>query len=133
MSSTDSTALAALGVREMAARVRAGEVTATAVVEACLAAVHRLEPALAAWAHLDAEGARAAARALDAAPRTGAGGALRGVPVGVKDIFHVQGMPTTAGSRPFAHSRPSRDATSVARLRAAGAVSLGKTHTTEFA
>jgi aspartyl-tRNA(Asn)/glutamyl-tRNA(Gln) amidotransferase subunit A len=133
MSSTDSGALAALGVREMAARVRAGEVTATALVEACLAAVHRHEPAQAAWAHLDAEGARAAAHALDTAPRTGAGGALRGVPVGVKDIFHVQGMPTTAGSRPFAHSRPSRDATSVARLRTAGAVILGKTHTTEFA
>jgi aspartyl-tRNA(Asn)/glutamyl-tRNA(Gln) amidotransferase subunit A len=130
MSSTDITALAALGVRDAAARVHAGEVTAVALVEACLAKIRTLDPTLHAWAHVDAEGARAAARALDAG---GARGALRGVPIGVKDIFHVQGMPTTAGSRPFAHSRPSTDAISVARLRAAGAVILGKTHTTEFA
>jgi aspartyl-tRNA(Asn)/glutamyl-tRNA(Gln) amidotransferase subunit A len=133
MSSTDSTALAALGVREAAARLRAGELTATALVEACLDAIRRLEPTLAAWAHLDAAGARAAARALDAEPDRAPRGALRGEPVGIKDIFHVAGMPTTAGSRPFAHSRPSTDATSVARLRAAGAVIVGKTHTTEFA
>jgi aspartyl-tRNA(Asn)/glutamyl-tRNA(Gln) amidotransferase subunit A len=133
MSSIDGRALAALGVREAAARLRAGEITATALVEACLAKVRALEPTLTAWAHLDADGARAAARAIDAAPGTEGRGALRGVPVGIKDIFHVQGMPTTAGSRPFAHSRPPKDATSVARLRAAGAVILGKTHTTEFA
>jgi Asp-tRNA(Asn)/Glu-tRNA(Gln) amidotransferase A subunit family amidase len=132
MSSTEKAPLSGLGVRETAVRVRAGQVTAGAVVEAALAAVQRLEPTLAAWAHLDAEGARAAARALDAA-RPATGGALRGVPVGIKDIFHVAGMPTTAGSRPFAHSRPAVDATSVARLRAAGAIVLGKTHTTEFA
>jgi aspartyl-tRNA(Asn)/glutamyl-tRNA(Gln) amidotransferase subunit A len=133
MSSTEKGALTGLGVREAAARVRAGEVTATALVEACLATIHALEPSVFAWAHLDAEGARAAARAIDATPRAEARGALRGVPVGIKDIFHVQGMPTTAGSRPFAHSRPVTDATSVARLRAAGAIVLGKTHTTEFA
>ena len=133
MSSTDKAALAALGVREAAERLRAGEITATALVEACLETMRILEPTLMAWAHVDAEGARAAARALDAAPRGDARGALRGVPVGIKDIFHVQGMPTAAGSRPFAHSRPSQDATSVARLRAAGAIILGKTHTTEFA
>ena len=133
MSSIDRTALSGLGVREAAARVRAGEVTAGALVEACLETIHALEPSLAAWAHVDADGARAAARAVDATPRTEARGALRGVPVGIKDIFHVQGLPTTAGSRPFAHSRPASDATSVARLRAAGAIVLGKTHTTEFA
>jgi aspartyl-tRNA(Asn)/glutamyl-tRNA(Gln) amidotransferase subunit A len=133
MSSIDRTALAGLGVREAAARVRTGAVTATALVEACLETIRTLEPRLAAWVHVDADGARAAARAIDAAPAADARGALRGVPVGIKDIFHVQGMPTTAGSRPFAHSRPSRDAASVARLRAAGAIILGKTHTTEFA
>lgn len=133
MSSTDGTVLTALGVREAASRVRAGEITATALVEACLASLHALEPRLAAWVHVDEAGARAAAKAIDAAGPAESRGALRGVPVGIKDIFHVQGMPTTAGSRPFAHSRPSRDATSVARLRAAGAVILGKTHTTEFA
>ena len=130
MSSTDRATLATLGVREAAHRIQSGELTATELIEACLDKVRALEPTLMAWAHLDADGARAAARAQDAGT---ARGVLRGVPIGVKDIFHVQGMPTTAGSRPFAHSRPASDATSVARLRAAGAVILGKTHTTEFA
>ena len=130
MSSTEKSSPAALGVREAAARIQAGALTAAALVDACLDKIRTLDPAVRAWAHVDGDGARAAARALDAGI---ARGVLRGVPIGVKDIFHVQGMPTTAGSRPFAHSRPSTDATSVARLRAAGAVVLGKTHTTEFA
>jgi len=122
--------VAALGVREAASRVQAGELTAAALVEACLDKIGSLDGTLHAWAYVDGDGARAAARALDGGT---ARGVLRGVPIGVKDIFHVQGMPTTAGSRPFAHSRPSADATSVGRLRAAGAIVLGKTHTTEFA
>jgi aspartyl-tRNA(Asn)/glutamyl-tRNA(Gln) amidotransferase subunit A len=130
MSSTEKATPAALGVREAATRVHGGELTAAALVDACLDKIRALEPTLMAWAHLDADGARAAARAIDTGTTRGP---LRGVPIGVKDIFHVQGMPTTAGSRPFAHSRPETDATSVARLRAAGAIVLGKTHTTEFA
>src|SRR5205807_2058733 len=63
----------------------------------------------------------------------GVRGPLHGVPIGIKDIFDVAGMPTTAGAREFAHTRPSKDSTAVARLRAAGAVILGKTHTTQFA
>src|SRR5688500_3330793 len=130
MSSTEKSTPAALGVREAAARIQAGDRPAAALVDSDLATIRTLEPAVRAGAHVDGDGARAAARALDAGP---ARGVLRGVPIGVKDILHVQGMPTTAGSRPFARSRPSTDATSVARLRAAGAVVLGKTHTTEFA
>ena len=130
MSSTDRAMVAALGVREAASRVQAGELTAAALVEACLDKIGSLDGTLHDWAYVDGDGARAAARALDGGT---ARGVLRGVPIGVKDIFHVQGMPTTAGSRPFAHSRPSADATSVGRLRAAGAIVLGKTHTTEFA
>lgn len=130
MSSTEKATPTALGVCEVVARVQAGGLTAGNVVDACLEKIRALDPTVLAWAHVDADGARAAARAIDGAT---ARGPLRGVPIGIKDIFHVQGMPTTAGSRPFAHSRPSTDATSVARLRAAGAVIVGKTHTTEFA
>ncbi|PYN21586.1 MAG: amidase [Candidatus Rokuibacteriota bacterium] len=123
-----------LGVRAAAAAVRSGEVTAAALVEACLDRIRAVDPAIKAWIHLDETGARAAARAADAAVRPGATlGVLHGVPIGVKDIIDVAGMPTTAGARAFAHTRPTRDATCVARLRAAGAIVLGKTHTTQFA
>src|SRR2546426_10924236 len=123
-----------LGVRAAAAAVRSGEVTAAALVEACLDRIRAVDPAIKAWIHLDETGARAAARAADAAVRPGATlGVLHGVPIGVKDIIDVAGLPTTAGARAFAHTRPARDATCVARLRAAGAIVLGKTHTTQFA
>src|SRR5213593_280894 len=123
-----------LGVRAAAAAVRSGEVTAAALVEACLDRIRAVDPAIKAWIHLDETGAPAAARAADAAVRPGATlGVLHGVPIGVKDIIDVAGMPTTAGARAFAHTRPTRDATCVARLRAAGAIVLGKTHTTQFA
>jgi Asp-tRNA(Asn)/Glu-tRNA(Gln) amidotransferase A subunit family amidase len=123
-----------LGVRAAAAAVRAGEATSAALVDACLERIRALDPVLKAWIHVDDAGARAAAHAADAAVRNGATlGPLHGVPIGVKDIVDVAGLPTTAGAREFAHTRPTRDATCVARLRAAGAVILGKTHTTQFA
>jgi aspartyl-tRNA(Asn)/glutamyl-tRNA(Gln) amidotransferase subunit A len=123
-----------LGVREAADRIRRGECSAVALVEACLARVRALEPGVQAWAHVDGDGALAAARERDAEVRAGRlRGPLHGVPMGIKDIFDVAGMPTTAGARAFAHTRPTEDSTAVARLRAAGAVMLGKTHTTQFA
>jgi aspartyl-tRNA(Asn)/glutamyl-tRNA(Gln) amidotransferase subunit A len=123
-----------LGARAAADRIRSGALSPVALVDALLGRIDTVDPRLQAWVHVDAAGARAAAAALEAEVRSGAiRGPLHGVPVGVKDIFHVAGMPTRAGSRPFAHSVPAADATSVARLRAAGAIFLGKTHTTEFA
>jgi Asp-tRNA(Asn)/Glu-tRNA(Gln) amidotransferase A subunit family amidase len=123
-----------LGVREAADAVRRGSCSAVALVEACLARVRELEPTLQAWAHVDADGALAAARERDAEARAGhLRGPLHGVPVGIKDIFDVAGLPTTAGAAAFAHTRPTLDSGAVARLRAAGAVVLGKTHTTQFA
>jgi aspartyl-tRNA(Asn)/glutamyl-tRNA(Gln) amidotransferase subunit A len=130
----DSEPLTDLGVREAADRIRRGECSAVALVEACLARLRALEPEVQAWAHVDADGALAAAREREAEARAGRlRGPLHGVPMGIKDIFDVAGMPTTAGARAFAHTRPTRDSTAVARLRAAGAVMLGKTHTTQFA
>ena len=123
-----------LGVHDAADSIRHGECSAVALVEACLARVRALEPRLQTWAHVDADGVLAVARERDAEARAGRlRGPLHGVPLGIKDIFDVAGMPTTAGARAFAHTRPARDSGAVARLRAAGAILLGKTHTTQFA
>jgi aspartyl-tRNA(Asn)/glutamyl-tRNA(Gln) amidotransferase subunit A len=105
----------------------AGELTT-----ALIARVERLDGALRAWVSLDGERAVAEARARDAAPQA-ARGTLHGVPLGVKDIFDVAGLPTAAGFAPFADRVAGEDCTAVARLRAAGAVILGKTVTTQFA
>ena len=129
-----SESLTELGVRDAADGIRRGACASVALVEACLAQVRAREPEVLAWAHVDADGALAAARERDAEVKAGRlRGPLHGVPVGIKDIFDVAGMPTTAGAREFAHTRPTRDSGAVARLRAAGAVILGKTHTTQFA
>jgi aspartyl-tRNA(Asn)/glutamyl-tRNA(Gln) amidotransferase subunit A len=123
-----------LGVGAAADAIRRGACSSVALVEACLARVRALEPALQAWAHVDADGALASARERAVEARAGRlRGPLHGVPLGIKDIFDVAGLPTTAGAAAFAHTRPTRDSGAVARLRAAGAVILGKTHTTQFA
>jgi len=126
--------LSSLSAREAAEAVRAGRVSAVELVEACLARMRALDSELRAWAHVDGEGALAVARERESEARAGRlRGPLHGVPIGVKDIFDVAGMPTTGGAKSFAHTRPSADAASVARIRAAGAIVLGKTVTTEFA
>jgi Asp-tRNA(Asn)/Glu-tRNA(Gln) amidotransferase A subunit family amidase len=108
-------------------------------VETAIGATERLNPALNAYLHLDLEGARAAAAeqdAIDAARGTEAGPdparPLAGMPLCVKDIVDVAGMPTTAGGDGWVR-HPEADATVVARLRAAGAVVIGKGNTNEFA
>jgi Asp-tRNA(Asn)/Glu-tRNA(Gln) amidotransferase A subunit family amidase len=123
-----------LGVLEAADSIRRGACSSVALVEACLARVRALEPELQAWAYVDADGALAAARERDAEVRAGRlRGPLHGVPLGIKDIFDVASLPTTAGAAAFAHTWPARDSGAVSRLRAAGAIVLGKTHTTQFA
>jgi Asp-tRNA(Asn)/Glu-tRNA(Gln) amidotransferase A subunit family amidase len=107
-----------------------GKLTSEAVVAACLERIAVRDGALRAWAHVDAERALEEARARDAAP---ARGLLHGVPVAVKDVIDTADMPTAYGSPSYAGHRPARDADCVARLRAEGAVILGKTATTEFA
>ncbi|PYM66973.1 MAG: amidase, partial [Candidatus Rokuibacteriota bacterium] len=123
-----------LSAVEAVAAIRAGRLTTTALAEACLRRIEARDAELRAWVTVDRDGALAQAAGLDAEARAGRWrGPLHGLPVGLKDIFHVAGLRTTAGARGFADSVPAEDAASVARLRAAGAVILGKLHTTEFA
>ena len=100
-------------------------------VRDALARIAERDPVVRAWLHVDADGALARARALDGEgdPR----GPLHGVPIGVKDVFDTVDMPTTCNSPLFSGHRPGQDAACVATLRAAGAIVLGKTDTTEFA
>jgi Asp-tRNA(Asn)/Glu-tRNA(Gln) amidotransferase A subunit family amidase len=123
-----------LGVKEAAEAIRTGALSSVELVESCLTRIRALDRDVRAWAHVDAAGALAVARERESEARAGRlRGPLHGVAVGVKDIFDVAGMPTTGGAKAFAHTRPVADAASVARIRSAGAVVLGKTVTTEFA
>ncbi len=119
---------------EAVAAIRNGELTSEALVTSCLERIDTLEPQVKAWAFLDREHALDQAREADRVARTGAGfGALHGVPVGIKDVIDTADMPTEAGSALFKDYRPREDASCVAALRAAGAVIMGKTVTTELA
>jgi aspartyl-tRNA(Asn)/glutamyl-tRNA(Gln) amidotransferase subunit A len=123
-------------VVEAAARVRSGAQSAEELARACLEAVERHNDRLNAFVHVDADLALAEARAVDAAVRDGRGddlGPLAGVPFGVKDLEDCGGMPTTKGSRWFAGGPPkTADSLHVGRLRAAGAIPIGKTATPEL-
>jgi len=107
--------------------------TATETVEAALGAIQARDPELHAWQAVDADFARRQARALDASGGGPRRGPLFGIPVGVKDIFDTADLPTEYGSPIYKGHRPAADAACVAAARAAGAVILGKTVTTEFA
>ena len=123
-----------LGAGEAARMMREGVVTSVEVVEACLARVREVDGQVQAWTFLDPEYALAQARAADEHRLSGQPiGALHGVPVGLKDIIDTADMPTENGSVLHAGRTPSRDASVVSLLRAAGAVIMGKTVTTEFA
>jgi len=125
---------ASLTVAHAAALIARGALSAEALLDACLQRIAKSDGGVRAWVYVDEPGARGTARERDAETRAGRRrGPLHGVPVGIKDIFHVAGMTTTCGAGPAFHTRAAEDATSVARLRAAGAVILGKAHTTEFA
>jgi aspartyl-tRNA(Asn)/glutamyl-tRNA(Gln) amidotransferase subunit A len=126
--------LASLGAVDAARRIAEGTLSPVALVEACLARIRSLDARLRAWVHVDEAGALATARERDSEARAGRlRGPLHGVPIGIKDIFHVAGMPTTAGARAWAHTRPVDDSAPVTLVRRTGAVVVGKTVTTEFA
>jgi amidase len=122
-----------LGAAEIARRVAAREMSATEVVEAALERVSRLNPELNAVVTLN-DRALDDARSLDRRIANGEQvGALVGVPVGIKDVTQVAGLRTTFGSPLYKDHVPEEDALVVQRLRAAGAIILGKTNTPEFA
>jgi len=123
-----------LSATEAAGLIRAGTIESSELVAACLERVARVEPDVQAWTFLDPDHAMAQARAADEWRRAGRTlGALHGVPVGLKDIIDTADMPTENGSVLHAGRTPSRDAAVTERLRAAGAIVMGKTVTTEFA
>ncbi|MBI4504803.1 MAG: amidase [Chloroflexi bacterium] len=128
-----ATALYELTATAALAQMRAGALSPVALVEALLERSASREPEIQAWVRVDADGARAAAGESERAYREGRAGPLAGLPVGVKDIFFTRGLPTSATFAPFRDLQPDIESTAVARLRAAGAIILGKTETTQFA
>ncbi len=130
----DLSNLHCLSASDAAPLIRDGIISAEQLVGACLARVREVDARVQAWAFLDPDHALTQARAADAWRLEGRPtGPLHGLPVGIKDIIDTADMPTENGSVLHAGRTPSRDATVVARLRAAGAVIMGKTVTTEFA
>lgn len=123
-----------LTVFEASARIAEGSLSPVALSEAYLSQIERLEPSLKAWVTIDKTAVMEAAGELDQELRTkGPRSPLHGIPVGIKDIYYTAGMKTTCCSKVYADFVPSYDATSVSRLKEAGAIILGKAVTTEFA
>ena len=123
--------LEALTASDAARRIAAGEITSEELVSDCLSRIEAHDGTLGAWTYLDRDYALSQARARDAADT--ATGPLHGVPVGVKDVLDTSDMPTEYGSEIYRGHRPTADSHCVSALRAAGAVILGKTTTTQFA
>src|SRR5881394_372930 len=130
----DERSAAQLSATEAAQSIRDGVLTSEELVGACLERIRQIEPTVQAWTFLDEDLALAQARAADEHKRSGrAIGGLHGVPVGLKDIIDTGDMPTENGCALHKGRAPRNDAAVVAMLRAAGAVILGKTVTTECA
>ena len=122
---------ARLTASEAVRAIAAGELRSETLLQACLDRIRSRDDDVRAWAHLDEELALQMARARDAQETDR--GPLHGITVGIKDIIDTEELPAERGSVIYRGRRPGRDATATAVLRAAGAVILGKTVTTEFA
>ncbi len=134
MNLAEGTPLHELTAVKAARRIRAGTLTAEALVRACLARIEQLEPSLKAWAYLKPEQGLKQAQSVDAALGQGEDpGPLAGIPVGIKDIFNTADMPTQMGSPLWSGYTPGNDARVVFSIRQAGGIILGKTVTAEFA
>ena len=127
-------ALAALTLAEASARIKAGTVTATDLVNACLARIDLYSPKINAFITVTRDAALAQARTLDAERRAGRlRGPLHGIPIALKDNIDTAGVRTTAASAVFDDRVPTEDAEVARRLAAAGAIVVGKTNLHEFA
>ena len=124
------TDLRSLTVREAARQIAERRLTAEALTAACLDRIEAREALVGAWQYLDRGQALDAARRRDGEPPRGP---LHGIPIAVKDLIDTVGMPTAYGSPIYRGHRPAADASCVALAKAAGAIVLGKTVTTEFA
>ena len=123
-----------LTITRAADSIRAGTVSVVELMEALLARSHALDPELRVWETLDEDAALDAARSAQAEIESaGPSGPLHGIPIAVKDIFNTRGVRTASGSPIYDGYVPDFDSTAVARLKAAGAVMMGKAVTTEFA
>ena len=126
-------ALCDLGAIELASRIRRKDVSAREVMAAHLARIARVNPRVNAIVTLVADRAMAdAARADEAAAKGATTGVLHGLPVAHKDLFDTAGIRTTKGSPFYRDNVPTRDALMVTRMRAAGAITVGKTNTPEL-
>jgi Asp-tRNA(Asn)/Glu-tRNA(Gln) amidotransferase A subunit family amidase len=123
-----------LGAAEAARRIRVGALSPSNLLAACLKRTDAVEPGVGAWVRLDRDAAARVAVQRDIEAREGRFmGPQHGVPIALKDIFDAAGVPTTAGAPAWATRTPVADAPSVAALRGAGAVPMGKLATTPFA
>lgn len=119
-----------LTAAEASARLAAGGLTSEDMARACLDRIGQRDADVKAWSFVDPDAVIRAARELDKLPRRSK---LHGIPIGLKDIFDTADMPTQHNSPIYTGHRPGADAACVGTLRAAGALILGKTDTTEFA
>jgi aspartyl-tRNA(Asn)/glutamyl-tRNA(Gln) amidotransferase subunit A len=129
------TDLTRMTAADLAAKIHAGEVSSVEVTQAHLDRIAAIDATVHAFLHVDAEGALAAARAVDADVAAGrpVASPLAGVPLALKDVFTTKGIPTTVGSKILEGWVPPYDATVTRKLREAGIVVLGKTNMDEFA
>ncbi len=123
-----------MSIREAADLIHKRKVSPVELTKTCLARIERLNPTLNAFITITAESALAQAREAESEVQRGRWrGPLHGIPIALKDLFDTAGVRTTAGSALFKDRVPKEDAEVVRRLKAAGAVLLGKTNMHEFA
>jgi aspartyl-tRNA(Asn)/glutamyl-tRNA(Gln) amidotransferase subunit A len=125
--------LTRLTIAEARTKLRAGEIKATEIADAYIAAIERANPAINAYIATTPDKARAMAQASDAKLAKGEGGALEGIPLGIKDLFATEGVHTQACSHVLDGFQPRYESTVTSNLWADGAVMLGKLNMDEFA